>query len=70
MRAWKEGLNFRDLILQDQEITRRVPQPQIERAFDLNRQLGNIDKIFARVFENDRPDRVPKNGRKKKRAAQ
>ena len=70
MRAWKEGLNFRDLILQDREITRRVPRPQIERAFDLNRQLGNIDKIFARVFENDRPDHVPKNGRKKKRAAQ
>jgi adenylosuccinate lyase len=70
MRAWKEGLNFRDLILQDQEITRRVPRLQIERAFDLNRQLRNIDKIFARVFENNRPDRVPKNNRKKKRAAQ
>jgi adenylosuccinate lyase len=54
MRAWKEDLNFRDLILEDKEITRRVPRRQIERAFDLNRQLRNIDKIFARVFATNR----------------
>jgi adenylosuccinate lyase len=52
MRAWKEDLNFRDLILKDKEIARRVPRRQVEHAFDLKRQLRNIDKIFARVFEN------------------
>jgi adenylosuccinate lyase len=52
MRAWKEDLNFRDLVLKDKEITRRVPRQQIEHAFDLKRQLRNIDKIFARVFKN------------------
>ena len=51
MRAWKEGLNFRELVLKDKEITRRVPRAQIDRAFDLKRQLRNIDKIFARVFK-------------------
>src|SRR3989454_649707 len=50
MRAWNEGLNFHDLVLKDKNITRRVPREQIERAFDLKRQLRNIDKIFARVF--------------------
>jgi adenylosuccinate lyase len=50
MRAWKNALNFHDLVLKDKAITRRVPRKQIERAFDLQRQLGNIDKIFARVF--------------------
>jgi adenylosuccinate lyase len=50
MRAWKEGLNFRELVLKDKTITGRVPRAQIERAFDLKRQLRNIDKIFARVF--------------------
>jgi len=50
MRAWKEGLNFRDLVLKDKEITRRVPRAQVEQAFDLKRQLRSIDKIFARVF--------------------
>ncbi len=51
MRAWKEGLNFRELVLKDKAITSRVPRQQIERAFDLKRQLRNIDKIFARVFD-------------------
>src|SRR5277367_4907521 len=54
MRAWRDGLDFREQILNDPEISGRVPRAKIERAFDLKRQLKNIDKIFARVF----PDRV------------
>src|SRR5438128_713928 len=50
MRAWKEGLNFRDEISKDPSITKRVPAKAIQRAFDLKRQLRNIDAIFARVF--------------------
>ncbi len=50
MRAWREGLDFRELVLKDKEITGRVPRSQLERAFDLRRQLKNIDKIFGRVF--------------------
>ena len=50
MRAWQEGLNFRELVLQDKAITGRVPPRQIEAAFDLKRQLRNVNKIFARVF--------------------
>ena len=50
MHAWKEGLNFHELVLHDSEITGRVPRKQLESAFDLERQLRNIDKIFARVF--------------------
>src|SRR5271155_2896281 len=52
MRAWKEGLNFHELVLADKQITRKVPRKQIEYAFDLQRQLKNVDKIFARVFGN------------------
>ena len=55
MRAWKEGMNFHELVLKDKNITRRVPPQQIERAFDLKRQLRNIDKIFARVFAGTSP---------------
>jgi adenylosuccinate lyase len=55
MRAWKEDLNFHDLVLQDKNITDRVPAKQIEQAFDLGRQLRNIDKIFARVFKEKKP---------------
>ena len=50
MRAWKEDLNFREEISKDPSITGRVPAKAIQRAFDLKRQLRNIDAIFARVF--------------------
>jgi adenylosuccinate lyase len=50
MRAWKEGLNFYELVTHDPAITDHVSRKQIDRAFDLQRQLRNIDKIFARVF--------------------
>ena len=56
MRAWREGLDFHELVLNDPEITERVPRAKIEHAFDLQRQLKNIDKIFARVF----PEKVQK----------
>ena len=35
MRAWKEGLDFRQLVMSDKEITGLVPHQKIERAFDL-----------------------------------
>ncbi|MFZ3342518.1 MAG: adenylosuccinate lyase [Terriglobales bacterium] len=53
MHAWREGLDFHELVLSDPAITGRVPRAKIERAFDLKRQLKNIDKIFARVFPNE-----------------
>jgi len=52
MRAWKEHLNFRDLVMQDEAITSRLPPPQITQAFELKRQLRNVDKIFVRVFRD------------------
>jgi adenylosuccinate lyase len=66
MNAFKQGLNFKELVLADKEITGRVPPAQIERAFDLKRQLRNIDKIFARVFAEDTPKaskKPPRNSR-------
>src|SRR5579864_7284040 len=65
MRAWKEGSDFRRLVLNDKEITGRVPAKQLEHAFDLKRQLRNIDKIFARVFREAKPKASPKPARKR-----
>jgi adenylosuccinate lyase len=68
MRAWREGLNFRELVLNDPGIAERVPAPVVERAFDLKRQLRNLDAIFARVFGNRRPPRTPGRTRSPGRA--
>src|SRR4051812_19271976 len=51
MRAWREGLNFRELVTGDPNITGRVPARVVGKAFDLKRQLRNIDGIFAQVFK-------------------
>jgi adenylosuccinate lyase len=63
MRAWKEGLNFRELVTRDPALTGRVPAQVVQRAFDLKRQLRNIDAIFAQVFnrKNGGKTRVSKN---------
>ena len=50
MRAWKDDLSFHQLVMDDPEITNRVPAKQIEQAFSIQRQLRNVDKIFERVF--------------------
>jgi adenylosuccinate lyase len=50
MKAWKDDLSFHDLVMKDPEITGRVPREQIQRAFSIERQLRNVDKIFKRVF--------------------
>ena len=50
MKAWKEDLNFHDLIMSNPEITSKVKRDTLEHAFDLKRPLRNIDKIFFRVF--------------------
>lgn len=63
MRAWQEGLDFHHLVVQDKNITSKVPAKQLEHAFDLKRQLRNIDKIFARVFR----EAGSNSGRKSKR---
>jgi adenylosuccinate lyase len=68
MRAWKEGLDFHQLVLADKEVTSRVPRQQIEYAFDLPRQLKNVDKIFARVFGEKQESAKQGSGRRKSRA--
>jgi len=50
MKAWKEDLNFHDLVISDPEITSKVKRETLEQAFDLQRPLRNVDKIFKRVF--------------------
>ncbi|HEV2021688.1 MAG TPA: adenylosuccinate lyase, partial [Terriglobales bacterium] len=57
MRAWKGGECFHDLVLKDKQITKRLSRKQLDRAFELKRQLRNVDKIFARVFPAQSPSR-------------
>jgi adenylosuccinate lyase len=50
MRAWEEESNFREAIENDPEVRAVLPPEKIAEAFSLERQLRNVDRIFARVF--------------------
>jgi adenylosuccinate lyase len=50
MNAWQNDLNFRELIESDPAITTLLGPEQTAAAFDVRRQLTNIDEVFARVL--------------------
>jgi adenylosuccinate lyase len=65
MQAWREEKNFRELVSCDPEITSRVEKKTLDRAFDLNRQLRNVDQIFKRVFPKMKSASKPNRSRSK-----
>jgi adenylosuccinate lyase len=50
MRAYREGREFKQLLLEDADLTRVLKPADIERVFDLGVQLRHVDAIFGRVF--------------------
>jgi adenylosuccinate lyase len=50
MKAWNEEGDFRAAIEAHPEIRAHLSGEQIARAFSVERQLKNVDAIFARVF--------------------
>ncbi|MBM2837751.1 MAG: adenylosuccinate lyase [Deltaproteobacteria bacterium] len=51
MKVWSEGKDFKELLLQDQDVTRYLDKKEIESSFDLHYHLKSIDHIFNRVFK-------------------
>src|ERR1700746_3679880 len=62
MAAWKNGNNFRDAARDDPEIRGKLSDRQLEHAFDLKRQLGNVEGIFKRVFSSRQGGDAEKSG--------
>jgi adenylosuccinate lyase len=50
MRAFHEQKDFKSLLLADPDLTKVLGREEIEKAFDLDDQLRNVDAIFERVF--------------------
>ncbi len=50
MRSFDEHKAFKDLLLADSDVTGVLTKADIEKAFDLNEQLRNVDAVFDRVF--------------------
>ncbi|MGH3127453.1 MAG: adenylosuccinate lyase [Gaiellaceae bacterium] len=55
MRAWDEGLDFRDLVRSDPQVASRV---DLEGVFDLHAYTKHVDAAFARVPARLMPEEV------------
>jgi len=53
LKAWKDGLDFRELVAADPDVARVLRTKDIERCFSLAPYLGKIDYIFERVFRDE-----------------
>jgi adenylosuccinate lyase len=51
MRVWDEGGEYRDLVMNDAEISALLTPEEIERVFDVKHYLRNVEKVFERVFD-------------------
>jgi adenylosuccinate lyase len=50
MRSSLEGLDFRGLLGADRDLAAVLPAADLDRLFDLDRQLRHVDAVFQRVF--------------------
>lgn len=51
MRVWDEGLDYKDLVMKDADISAHLSEEEIEKVFDVKHYLRNVDTVFKRVFE-------------------
>jgi adenylosuccinate lyase len=50
MRVWNEGVEFKELLKQDERVKKVLTDEEIEEIFDLSYHTKHIDYIFQRVF--------------------
>jgi adenylosuccinate lyase len=50
MRSFHEQKDFKTLLLEDADLLTVLTPAEIDKAFDLEDQMRNVDAIFARVF--------------------
>ncbi|TET74400.1 MAG: adenylosuccinate lyase [Candidatus Aminicenantes bacterium] len=53
LKAWKEDLDFKNLIQSDKEIIKLLSQDEINKCFSLESYLEKIDYIFDKVFSDE-----------------
>lgn len=49
MQVWKENVDFKETLLNDSGVSKYLTKGDLERIFDLDYYLRNVNKIFQRV---------------------
>lgn len=52
MDSWKTGVSFQELLKQDDEISAKLSNEDIDGLFDMDYHTKHVDTIFARVFKS------------------
>ena len=50
MKSWEEGIEFRELLAQDEMVQKYLNEKDLSGIFNVNNFLKNLDFIFTRVF--------------------
>jgi len=50
MKTWQQNLDFKEVLLKDREVLRHFSKKELDKIFDLDYYLRNVNKIFSRVF--------------------
>jgi adenylosuccinate lyase len=50
MRVWDEGGEYRELVVNDPDISKTLSTSEIDAVFDVKHYLRNVEKVFERVF--------------------
>jgi adenylosuccinate lyase len=49
MKSWKEKADFKDLLMKDSQVLRFLSRKELDKIFDLDYYLRNVNKIFRKV---------------------
>jgi adenylosuccinate lyase len=49
MRTWKKGIDFKNSLMLDSEVLKRLDEKELDKIFDLNYYLRKVNVIFKRV---------------------
>ena len=49
MKVWKDGKDFKKLLKSDKQISKFISDSDIDKLFDLDKILVNINKIYKRI---------------------
>jgi len=52
LKAWHEGLDFRELLRGDPGVTKQIPTDELDVLFDIGFYLRHVDEIFQRLSLN------------------
>jgi adenylosuccinate lyase len=52
MKSWHEGMEFRELLAKDTVVKKYLPEKDLNKIFNVNNFLKNMDFVFRRVFKD------------------